>query len=142
VLAYPSPTTLRFVVFLAALLSAGALVGTWLHNQLLFDDWLEAVVRCEAEALAQTRTALLAITVQLVSSALLRSREHDADLRAARAAGDQGDSRPLWLVRVRRLGPRSIRNADIAERMKHQMQPLLLLLSTRQTGRLPRRGGE
>jgi hypothetical protein len=81
VLAYPSPTALRFVVFLAALLSAGAFVGTWLHNQLLFDDWPEVVVRCEAQALAPTRTAVLAITAQLVSSALLRSREHDADLR-------------------------------------------------------------
>jgi len=33
------------------------------------------------------RAAVLAVVVQLVSSALLRSREHDADLRAARAIG-------------------------------------------------------
>jgi len=33
------------------------------------------------------RAALFAVMVQVVSSALLRSREHDADLRAARAAG-------------------------------------------------------
>lgn len=34
------------------------------------------------------RAALLGLTVLLVSAALLRSREHDADLRAAQAAGE------------------------------------------------------
>ena len=34
------------------------------------------------------RAALLAVTVLLVSAALLRSREHDADLRAAQVAGE------------------------------------------------------
>ena len=34
------------------------------------------------------RTALLGLTVLLVSAALLRSREHDADLRAAQLAGE------------------------------------------------------
>lgn len=38
------------------------------------------------------RAALLGLTVLLVSAALLRSREHDADLRAAQIAGD---TRPL-----------------------------------------------
>lgn len=54
VLAYPSPTTSRFLIFLAALLSAGLFVGTWVHNQLVFDDWFAVVARCEQEALAQT----------------------------------------------------------------------------------------
>lgn len=54
VLAYPSPTTSRFLIFLVALLSAGMFVGTWVHNQLIFDDWFAVVARCEQEALAQT----------------------------------------------------------------------------------------
>jgi Zn-dependent protease with chaperone function len=54
VLAYPSPTTSRYLVFLAALLSAGTFVGVWLHNQLLYDDWFGVVARCEQETPAPT----------------------------------------------------------------------------------------
>ena len=54
VLAYPSPTTSRFLIFLAALLSAGVFVGNWVHNQLVFDEWFAVVARCEQAALQQT----------------------------------------------------------------------------------------
>jgi Zn-dependent protease with chaperone function len=47
VLAYPSPTSARFLIFLAALLSAGFFVGNWVHNQVLWDDWIAAAIRCE-----------------------------------------------------------------------------------------------
>jgi len=33
VLAFASPTTTRYLAFLAALLSAGIFVGNWAHNQ-------------------------------------------------------------------------------------------------------------
>ena len=38
VLAYPSPTTSRYLIFLAALLSAGVFVGNWIHNQVVGDE--------------------------------------------------------------------------------------------------------
>jgi hypothetical protein len=53
VFAYPSPTTLRFVVFLVALLSAGASVGSWLHNVVFFDEWITVRNRCEQQAVQQ-----------------------------------------------------------------------------------------
>ncbi|TMR10019.1 hypothetical protein ETD85_60910, partial [Nonomuraea zeae] len=55
-LAYPSPTASRFVLLLAALLSAGAFVGGWLHEQ-LHDDWISVAARCDAEA-ARTAAGL------------------------------------------------------------------------------------
>ncbi len=53
-LAYPSPTTSRFIVFLAALLTAGAFVGGWVHNQVLGDEWVSTVARCERQAARPT----------------------------------------------------------------------------------------
>ena len=52
VLAYASPTTSRFLVFLAALLTAGAFVGMWLHNEVVGDEWTKTVVRCIGSASA------------------------------------------------------------------------------------------
>ena len=114
-LAYPSPTTLRFVVFLAALLSAGAFVGTWLHNQLLFDDWLEVVVRCEAQALAQTATlpADQAALARVPAAARCRvgadRRRAAFDFGGAAAAGAAGlvvlYLAPAVVERRRRLRP-------------------------------------
>jgi Zn-dependent protease with chaperone function len=79
VLAYPSPTTWRFLVFLAALLSAGVFAGTWLHNQVLYDEWLAVTVRCNAEALRQT--AALPAPESSLGRAAAR------DLAAARCRG-------------------------------------------------------
>jgi hypothetical protein len=56
VLAYPSPTTSRYLVFLVALVTAGMFVGIWAHNQLLWEEWFAAVTRCDQEALRQART--------------------------------------------------------------------------------------
>jgi hypothetical protein len=48
VLAMPSPTVSRFVLLLAALLSSGLFVGTWVHNQTsVGTDWLDRVMACE-----------------------------------------------------------------------------------------------
>src|SRR5437763_5835109 len=55
VLAYPSPTTSRFIVFLAALLTAGAFVGGWVHNQVLGHTWVRTVIHCQQQGpLVQT----------------------------------------------------------------------------------------
>ncbi|WP_103959902.1 hypothetical protein [Nonomuraea solani] len=48
-MAYPSPTTSRFVLLLAALLSAGAFAGGWLHDR-VHPGWPALILRCESEA--------------------------------------------------------------------------------------------
>jgi Zn-dependent protease with chaperone function len=63
VLAYPSPTASQFVIFIAAMLTAGAFVGSWVHNQVVGDEWQRTVTRCltaaRAEPPAATRQAAL-----------------------------------------------------------------------------------
>jgi Zn-dependent protease with chaperone function len=47
VLAYPSPTTTRFLILVAALLTAGLFVGTWVHNgSTAGDAWARSVATC------------------------------------------------------------------------------------------------
>jgi Zn-dependent protease with chaperone function len=46
VLAYPSPTASQFLVFVAALLTAGAFVGSWVHNEVVGNEWEATVTRC------------------------------------------------------------------------------------------------
>ncbi|WP_125611269.1 M56 family metallopeptidase [Specibacter cremeus] len=50
VLAYPAPTTGRFLIFVLALLTAGLFVGDWLHNQSLGAAWTRTVYECESAA--------------------------------------------------------------------------------------------
>ena len=52
VLALPSPTTSRFLLLVVALLTAGAIVGNWMHNEIAGSAWVADVVRCEREASA------------------------------------------------------------------------------------------
>ncbi len=49
VLAYPSPTTSRYLVFAAALLSAGLFVGGWVHNQTVGQEWADTYLDCRAK---------------------------------------------------------------------------------------------
>ena len=126
-LAYPSPTTLRFVVFLAALLSAGTFVGTWLHNQLLFDDWFKVVVRCEAQAQAATATlpadqaALARIPAAARCRAGVDRRRAIFDFGGAAAAGAAGllvlYLAPGVVERRRRLRPLEAVLEPAAERV-------------------------
>jgi Zn-dependent protease with chaperone function len=69
VLAYPSPTASQFVVFIAAMITAGIFVGSWIHNQTVGDDWHRTVTRCLAAARAapppeSSRPAVLARAAQ------------------------------------------------------------------------------
>ncbi|GAB3063771.1 hypothetical protein GCM10027053_28060 [Intrasporangium mesophilum] len=49
VLALPSPTAVRSLVLVGALLSAGLFVGTWFHNETsLGVDWVQQVADCSA----------------------------------------------------------------------------------------------
>ena len=50
VLAYPVPTTGRYLVFLLALLTSGLFVGTWTHNQAAGDAWADSVLACQSAA--------------------------------------------------------------------------------------------
>jgi len=50
VLAYPSPTTSRFLVFLATLIAAGAFIGNWLHTEVRSDAWLAQLAACSTVA--------------------------------------------------------------------------------------------
>jgi hypothetical protein len=47
VVALVAPTTIRFLVLIGALLSAGLFMGTWLHNESpVGDDWARRVPEC------------------------------------------------------------------------------------------------
>lgn len=50
VLAYPSPTTSRFLVFLATLIAAGAFIGNWVHTEVRGDAWLAELAACASVA--------------------------------------------------------------------------------------------
>jgi hypothetical protein len=49
VLAYPSPTTSRYLIFATALLCAGLFVGGWVHNQTVGQDWASTFLDCRAK---------------------------------------------------------------------------------------------
>ncbi|TQN37341.1 Zn-dependent protease with chaperone function [Blastococcus colisei] len=52
VLAYPAPTTARFVLVVTSLLTAGLFLGTWLHNAgPVGQSWSEAVTACRQQTL-------------------------------------------------------------------------------------------
>ena len=47
-LAYPSSTTARYLIFVAALICSGLFVGNWVHNDVRGDEWAETVKACGA----------------------------------------------------------------------------------------------
>ena len=115
VLAYPLPTTSRFLIFVAAMLAAGLFVGAWLHNQVRFHEWFGATVRCEQ--VAQQQTAGLPAGQAVLARVRVAARcRADADRRRAAfafagagAAGAAGLAVlyvvPGLLERRRRLRP-------------------------------------
>jgi Zn-dependent protease with chaperone function len=86
-LAYPSPTTSRFIVFVAALLAAGAFVGGWIHSQVLGAQWLSTVARCEQQAAALPVSALGAVGDIQRNAAAERCRASAERRRAAFSFG-------------------------------------------------------
>jgi Zn-dependent protease with chaperone function len=46
VLAYPSPTTSRYLIFVAALLASGLFVGNYVHSMVWGDSWQQTVSVC------------------------------------------------------------------------------------------------
>jgi Zn-dependent protease with chaperone function len=53
-LAYPAPTTVRFLVLLVALLGSGLFVGNWLHGEVSGREWVQLTLACETRAQEQT----------------------------------------------------------------------------------------
>ena len=90
VLAFGSPTTTRYLAFLAALLSAGVFVGSWVYNQTQGQHWVRVVISCAARA-QQAGTSLPPVQAELAREALESRCRGAADLRrAAYALGGAG----------------------------------------------------
>ena len=90
VLALGSPTTTRYLAFLAALLSAGIFVGGWVYNQTHWRQWTGAVVSCAAQA-QQARESLPPVQAELAREALESKCRGAAEIRrAAYALGGAG----------------------------------------------------
>lgn len=56
-LAYPLPTTTRFLLLVAALLASGLFVGNWFYSEVVDRDWFRVVIACQAQAREQTSGA-------------------------------------------------------------------------------------
>jgi Zn-dependent protease with chaperone function len=90
VLAFGSPTTTRYLAFLAALLSAGVFVGSWVYNQTQGQHWVRVVISCAARA-QQAGTSLPPVQAELAREAFEARCRGAADLRrAAYALGGAG----------------------------------------------------
>lgn len=48
VLAYPAPTTGRYLLFIVAMLTSGMFVGWWMHNVVFGDEWFRWFAYCQA----------------------------------------------------------------------------------------------
>jgi Zn-dependent protease with chaperone function len=90
VLAFGSPTTTRYLAFLAALLSAGVFVGSWVYNQTQGQHWVKVVISCAGQA-QQAGTSLPPVQAELAREAIESKCRGAADLRrAAYALGGAG----------------------------------------------------
>ena len=85
-LAFPSPTTIRFVVILAAMLAAGLFIGDWAHSFLHREQYVRAIENCYAQAdyASSIDTAREEIAINDAASECYAGAQH---LRAAYALG-------------------------------------------------------
>src|ERR1700739_1689740 len=82
VLAFATPTTTRYLAFLATLLSAGIFVGWWGYNQTQGRHWVQAVVSC-AEQAQQASSSAPPVQVELIREAMEAQCRRAVDLRWA-----------------------------------------------------------
>jgi Zn-dependent protease with chaperone function len=82
VLAYGSPVTIRYLAFIAALLSAGIFVGSWWFNQTQGLHWVDVVVTCAAQA-KQPSISLTPVQAELAREALEAGCRGAVELRRA-----------------------------------------------------------
>lgn len=81
-LAFVTPTTTRYLAFLAALLSAGIFVGSWMYNQTQGRHWVGVVVDCAGQA-QQATVSLPPVQAELAREALEARCRSAVDLRRA-----------------------------------------------------------
>jgi Zn-dependent protease with chaperone function len=124
-LAFAAPTTTRYLAFLAALLSAGIFVGSWVYNQTQGRHWVGVVVSCAGQA-QQATVSLPPVQAELAREALEARCRGAVDLRLAAyglggaAAVGVGALAVVYLApvlvrrrrRLRALGP-SLREAEV-----------------------------
>lgn len=126
VLAFASPTTTRYLAFLAALLTAGLFVGSWVYNQTQGRDWVRVVVGCAGQAVQATlrRTAPPpAGRPDLARLALEASCRGAAEReRAAYALGGMGAVAAGGLIVVY-LAPAVVRRRRRLRKMGAQLEP-------------------
>ena len=82
VLAFATPTTTRYLAFLATLLSAGIFVGWWGYNQTQGRHWVQAVVSC-AEQAQQASSSAPPVQAELIREAMEAQCRRAVDLRWA-----------------------------------------------------------
>jgi Zn-dependent protease with chaperone function len=82
VLAFATPTTTRYLAFLAALLSAGIFVGGWVYNQTQGRHWVAVVVSCAGQA-QQGSNSLSPVQAELAREALEAKCRGAVDVRRA-----------------------------------------------------------
>jgi Zn-dependent protease with chaperone function len=82
VLAFATPTTTRYLAFLAALVSAGIFVGWWGYNQTQGRHWDAVVVSC-AEQAQQASSSLPPVQAELIREAMEAECRRAVDLRWA-----------------------------------------------------------
>jgi Zn-dependent protease with chaperone function len=120
VLAYPSPTASQFLVFIAAMLTAGAFVGSWVHNEAVGDEWEATVTRCLSASRADTAVLERAAREDRCRAAAERRRAAYS-FAGAGAAAVAGLGlllvAPAVVRRRRRLRPLDQRLAPVAARV-------------------------
>jgi Zn-dependent protease with chaperone function len=82
VLAFATPTTTRYLAFLAMLLGAGIFVGSWGYNQTQGRHWVQAVISCAGQA-QQASSSLPPVQAELAREALEAKCRSAVDLRRA-----------------------------------------------------------
>ena len=81
-LSLAAPTTTRYLAFLAALLSVGIFVGSWVYNQTQGRDWVKVVVTCAGQA-QQASISLPPVQAELAREALEASCRGAVEVRRA-----------------------------------------------------------
>jgi Zn-dependent protease with chaperone function len=124
VLAYPSPTSVRFLILVVATLSAGLFVGDWVHTIVLGDRWQRQVQACDPSgAAAATVTDPFAQQAQFEACMAPDERQRALFSIAGLAVTGIGGALALYVAPVlvkrrRRLRPAGPKLAATTERFE------------------------
>jgi Zn-dependent protease with chaperone function len=122
VLAYPSPTTIRFVILVVATLSAGLFAGVWVHNIVHGSQWLREVRACAGSGASPAGLAGI-LDQQVAFAACTEGAERQRALYGLGGLAVSGIGgvvalylAPVLLERRRRLRPAGPKFAAATER--------------------------